>query len=82
MCRPNDLLDQTANNIRLFTNCILESYDLKREKVLFVLDVQHIFLNKIVEHVLCKSGIDCDDIQRMFNDVHNLFIHIRRPHNQ
>jgi hypothetical protein len=99
-CKPYDLATQSADNIRLFTNTILESYGLAVDQVRYVVsdnenkmrasfrdDVIRIgcaahFINKIVEHSLCNPNIDCDDIQRLFDDIHDLVVFLRSCHNQ
>ena len=99
-CKPYDLSSQSADNIRLFTNTILESYDLVLDKVKYVVSdnenkmrssfrssvirigcATH-FINKIVEHALCKPDIDCDAIQQLFNDIHDIVVYVRSCHNQ
>ncbi|CAF1353535.1 unnamed protein product [Adineta steineri] len=99
-CKPYDLPSQTADNIRLFTDKILESYDLDLHKVKYVVsdnenkmrasfrsNINRIgcsthFINKIIEHSLCVRDIDCDDIQRLFNNIHDLVVYLRQSHNQ
>ncbi|CAF3375517.1 unnamed protein product [Rotaria sp. Silwood2] len=99
-CKPYDLSSQSAENIRLFTNTILESYGLVLDKVKYVVsdnenkmrssfrnNVVRIgcathFINKIIEHALCKSDIDCDAIQQLFNDIHDIVVYLRSCHNQ
>ncbi|CAF1377482.1 unnamed protein product [Adineta steineri] len=99
-CKPYDLPSQTADNIRLFTDKILESYDLDLHKVKYVVsdnankmratfrsDIIRIgcathFINKIIEHSLCKRDIDCDAIQQLFDCIHDLVVYLRSSHNQ
>jgi len=99
-CKPYDLPSQSADNIRLFTDKILESYGLALDKVKYVVSdnenkmrasfrsntirigcASH-FINKIIEHALCKPDIDCDAIQRLFNDIHDIVVYLRLSHNQ
>ncbi|CAF4632916.1 unnamed protein product, partial [Rotaria magnacalcarata] len=34
------------------------------------------FINKIIEHALCKPNIDCDAIQQLFNDIHDIVVYL------
>ncbi|CAF4904109.1 unnamed protein product, partial [Rotaria magnacalcarata] len=70
--KPYDLPDQTAHNIRLFTNAILQSYDLKLDQLKYI----------IIDHALSKPDINCNDIQKLFDNVLNIITYIRRSHNQ
>ncbi|CAF4455354.1 unnamed protein product, partial [Rotaria magnacalcarata] len=36
----------------------------------------------IIDHALSKPDIDCDDIQKLFDNVLNIITYIRRSHNQ
>ncbi|CAF3817810.1 unnamed protein product [Rotaria magnacalcarata] len=99
-CKPYDLPNQSADNIRLFTDSILESYGLVLDKVKYVVSdnenkmrasfrsnivrigcATH-FINKIIEHALCKPNIDCDAIQQLFNDIHDIVVYLRSCHDQ
>jgi hypothetical protein len=40
------------------------------------------FVNKIIEHSLCTPNINCDAIQKLFNDIHELVVYLRTSHNQ
>ncbi|CAF4921023.1 unnamed protein product [Rotaria sp. Silwood1] len=99
-CKPFDLPSQTADNVRLFTDSILESYNLPLNHVKYVVcdnenkmrasfryDINRIgcsahFINKIIEHSLCIPNPDCEDIQRLFNSIHDLVVYLRSSHNQ
>jgi hypothetical protein len=99
-CKPFDLPSQTADNVRLFTNSILESYGLPLNHVKYVVcdnenkmrasfrsDIIRIgcsahFINKIIEHSLCIPNPDCEDIQRLFNNIYDIVVHLRSSHYQ
>ncbi|CAF2122889.1 unnamed protein product [Rotaria magnacalcarata] len=70
--KPYDLPDQTAYDIRLCTNAILQSYDLKLDQLKYI----------IIDHALSKPDINCNDIQKLFDNVLNIITYIRRSRNQ
>ncbi|CAF4140958.1 unnamed protein product, partial [Rotaria sordida] len=71
-CRPYDLPDQTANNIRVFTNCVLESYDLKRDLFAFWERQNDLypFLYLIARDVLIVSATNTA-VERLFSASEN-----------
>jgi hypothetical protein len=99
-CKPYDLPSQSSENIRIFTDKILQSYGLVLGKVKYVVSDNENkmrcsfrsniirvgcsthFINKIIEHSLCKKDIDCDVIQRLFNDIHDIVVYLRSSHVQ
>jgi hypothetical protein len=40
------------------------------------------FINKIIEHSLCIPNPNCEDIQRLFNNMHDIVVHLRSLHHQ
>ncbi|CAF1474954.1 unnamed protein product [Adineta ricciae] len=82
-CKPKDLPSQSEYNIRIFTDKILESYDLDLKVTFFIrIGCSAHFINKIIEHSLCKKDIDCDVIQQLFNNIHDIVVYLRSSSNQ